>query len=157
MVNVDPGTTPAQPAAATQPAPAPVPAPAPAPGADLRREEAAEPGGSLVPAAIALTAGVVGLGIGAATGALALARRSELDALCPERQCGQGSVDGLKDAAAMHAEARTLGTVSTWSFVAGGAATALGVTLALVRAGGAPERGAEIGIGPASIRLRGRF
>lgn len=113
--------------------------------------------GSLVPAAIALTAGGLGLGLGAVTGALALGRRSELDGLCPERRCGLGSVEDLQQATSAHAAADTLATISTVSLVAGGVAAALGVTLAIVRPGGESAGVSEVGLGPGWIGARGRF
>jgi len=66
----------------------------------------------------------------------------------------------FRRATAAHAQAEALGTLSTlstWSLVAGGAATALGVTLVLIRPSGEREPGAEIGVLPLSLNdVRGR-
>lgn len=159
MFNLGPGAPEARPS----PTPTRDPQSAPevhggaTPPGDAGEDREAAQGGSLVPAAIALTAGVVGLGLGAAAGLMALDRRSDLDAICPERRCALGSAEDFRRATAAHAQAEALGTLSTWSLVAGGAATALGVTLVLIRPSGDREPGAEIGVGPASIRVRGRF
>ena len=141
---------------------APPPAPAPpktsAPPPDITAPGDAAPAeGSLVPAAIAFTAGVAGLGIGAVSGVLALGKAGELDDRCPDRRCGGGSVEDLREAESLRTSAETLRTLSTVSFIAGGAAIAAGVVLALVRPGGGRPAQVGLGAGPGWISVRGSF
>lgn len=130
----------------------PIAAPVEASPADASPAE-----GSLVPAAIAFTVGVAGLGIGAMSGVLALGSSSELEDRCPDRRCGGGSVEDLREAESLRTSAQTLGTLSTVTFIAGGAATAAGVVLALVRPGGGRPAQVGLGAGPGWISVRGSF
>jgi len=77
-------------------------------------------------------AGVVGLGIGAVTGGLAIGKNSDvIDDGCDAKTRTCGSQAGIDAARA----GRTLATVSTVAFVAGAALGGAGVVLLLVRPG----------------------
>ena len=101
--------------------------------------------GSLAPALVALSLGVVGVGVGAVAGALAAGKTNDVKPSYIDGHCRVQDGDEL-DAA------RTLATVSTIGFIAGGAALALGGVLLIVRPGGGPS-------GPATawIGVRGAF
>ncbi|EYF08746.1 PEGA domain-containing protein [Chondromyces apiculatus] len=120
-----------------------------------------------VPGAVVLGLGAVGLGIGTVTGAMSLSRVSELDRLCPDRQCSPAE-QPIGD------DARTLGTVSTVGFVVGGVLAAAGVTLLVIQPFDQPptsttsttsttspprRRGTPLSVaaGPGSILVRGSF
>jgi hypothetical protein len=119
--------------------------------------DAGDAGGSLVPAAIAFTAGVAGLGIGITAGALALGKKNDLDELCPDRQCGGGSEQDFGSASSLHGSAVTLGTMSTVGFIVGGVATATGVVLVIVRPGGTTRAQVGLRTGPGRVAFQGRF
>jgi len=115
--------------------------------------------GSVVPAAITLGLGAVGLGIGVVTGALSLSKVGDLDNRCPDRRCAPED-----QVTADHA--RTLGTVSTVGFIAGGALAAAGVVLLVLRPSGDEPAAAAaqgkgprvtVGAGPGAILVRGTF
>jgi hypothetical protein len=75
-----------------------------------------------LPGAVTAGAGVVGLSVGAITGALALGKISDLKSRCPAYTCDasfQSEIDSAK----------LLGNVSTAAFVIGGAAVAAGGVL----------------------------
>jgi hypothetical protein len=94
--------------------------------------------------------GVIGVGVGAVTGIIAAGRKSDLDASCPNKTCVQGSTaeDDLSGA-------KTLGNVSTISFIAGGVLLAAGGALFFLSA---PSRtGITPAIGPGYAGLRGSF
>jgi hypothetical protein len=75
---------------------------------------------SWVPAVALIGVGVAGLAVGGVTGGLALSKNSQLDEACPVRdQCPREN-QALED------DGRTLATVSTIGFAAGGAAVAAG-------------------------------
>src|SRR5262249_29255519 len=96
------------------------------------------PKGSLLPGAIGLGVGAVSLGVGAVTGGLSLAKVSDLKHSCGKLGCqatAQGDID----------TARTLGNVSTATFVVGGAAVAAGVVLWVLRPFGRPKPAAAGG------------
>ncbi|AKT43112.1 hypothetical protein [Chondromyces crocatus] len=82
----------------------------------------------VIPGAIAIGLGAVGLGLGTVTGAMSLSRVGDLDQSCPSKRCSPAE-KSIAD------EARTLGTVSTIGFVAGGVLAAAGVTLLVLRPG----------------------
>ena len=84
--------------------------------------------------------GVVGLGLGATFGALALGSKSTVTQDCTGNRCPPG---GLSAASSAKSQA----TVSTIGFVAGGVLAAAGLTLVLV--GGKGER--SIGLAPATL------
>jgi hypothetical protein len=76
-----------------------------------------------VPVIVALAAGGVGLAVGGVFGALALGKRGTLDQECTANKIcppsAQGTLDSLK----------TMSTVSTIAFIAGGVGVAAGVVL----------------------------
>lgn len=101
--------------------------------------------------------GVAGLGVGAVTGALAMSKNSESKDLCPtEGRCAsQAGVDA-------NASAKSLGTVSTIAFIAGGVCVAAGVTLVLT-SGPSSRPSAQLSVSPSlapgagGLLLRGAF
>jgi hypothetical protein len=98
---------------------------------------AASEGGSFVPAQVAFGVGVVGLGVGAATGIIALNSESEEE------------VD----------TARTLTHVSIAGLLVGGVGGAAGVVLLLVRSKGDPSAAPAVSFGlrPGQAWIGGRF
>lgn len=106
------------------------------------------PRGSIVPGAVTLAAGGAGLAIGAITGVLSLSKVSQLHDACPGMRCPAREASTIDSA-------RTLGTVSTVGFVAGGALAAAGVVLVIVRPGGA--QAPSVTVGPGSLSLHGSF
>ncbi|MBI4703502.1 MAG: hypothetical protein HY744_20520 [Deltaproteobacteria bacterium] len=140
-------------------------APAPAPPAPLRPPAgppagvppAGAPieGGSLVGPLALLGAGVLGLGVGTITGVLALDRASELNELCPQNPCPTAN-EPLAN------EARTMGTVSTVSFIAGGLGVVGGGLWLLLRPkSGRPAESAAAALrllrGPGALGVGGKF
>ncbi|MDI1450241.1 tetratricopeptide repeat protein [Polyangium sp. 6x1] len=119
------------------------------------RPAPAPPRGSIVPGVITLGLGAVGLGVGTVTGALSMAKVSDIRSRCQDEHCVSA------DRAAAD-QARTLGHVSTAAFVVGGAAAAAGVLLLVLRPGGGADKttGAakdlrvSVGIGRAEFELR---
>jgi hypothetical protein len=107
-------------------------------------------GGSLVPAFVAFGAGGVGLGVGAVAGALALDKVAGLDGRCPDRICEQSDKED-------HGAAGTLATVSTVGFIAGGIGVAAGMTLLILRPGGAAPEQTGLVVAPGWIGVRGGF
>lgn len=100
--------------------------------------------------------GAAGLAVGTITGLMALSRASEAERTCPGGAC--------PDAAALDRvdQGRTLGTVSTIGFVAGGAGVALGAAMLAfggtsTRAGASTARGFRVDVGPTGAALRGAF
>lgn len=110
----------------------------------------------LRPAAIGMMSlGAVGLGVGAAFGLLATAKKS--DAACSGTDCSAaapGSSDKLRDA-------QSDGTVSTIAFIAGGAVAAAGIALFVFAppASDAPRStpSARLEFGVSQLRVRGTF
>jgi tetratricopeptide (TPR) repeat protein len=95
--------------------------------------------GSLLPGGLALGLGGVSLAVGAITGGLSLSKVSDLESICPNKNC-RPEEQGKADAA------KTLGNVSTATFILGGAAIAAGVVLVVVRPGGGPKPAASGGV-----------
>ena len=95
--------------------------------------------------------------VGAVTGAISLSKVGDLEEKCPDHRCSpadQATAD----------QARTLGTVSTVGFIAGGALVAAGVVLLVIRPSGGDPAAARSGLrvtaataGPGGITLRGTF
>jgi hypothetical protein len=110
--------------------------------------------GSIVPGATLIGVGAAGLVVGAITGGLSLAKVGELRTACHGGFCPTSEAGTIDDA-------KTLGTVSTVGFVAGGVLAAAGIVLVIVRPGGsreaAPAPAAAIEVGPRSFVVRGRF
>jgi hypothetical protein len=89
--------------------------------------------GSLLPAGIAFAVGAIGLGLGAAAGAIALNNAADIKSRCVGNQCLASDKD---EAATVEA----LGNLSTAGFAVCGAGIVAGVVLLLVRPGGGPSR-----------------
>ena len=102
--------------------------------------------------------GLVGIGIGSAFGVIAMGKKSDVDALCPdETRC---TAQGI----ATNDEAKTAGTVSTVAFIAGGALLVGGVVIWLaVPSGDGDGQSARLELSPAWLDggggalLRGRW
>ncbi len=98
----------------------------------LPAPEAAQPTEGLRPISIAgfaaLGLGVAGLAVGGVTGGMAMGRHGELTDACPGNVCAADQGDNLDSY-------RTLGTVSTAGFVAGGVFAAVGATLVILGSG----------------------
>ncbi|MEM6786771.1 MAG: hypothetical protein AAF715_04560 [Myxococcota bacterium] len=105
---------------------------APAPGAGRDRGGAASDGlSSGAIAGITVGAiGVVGLGVGAAFGIVAVDGKNEVDSLCPDDRCP--SMDAEARAASANDDARTAGNVATGALIGGGVLAATGLILWLV-------------------------
>jgi hypothetical protein len=87
---------------------------------------------SLVPPIVAFVVGGLGLGVGAVTGAMSLSKVADIERTCAEDATGVKRCDPAREPDAD--TARTLGTVSTVSFVIGGVGVGTGVLLLLLRA-----------------------
>jgi hypothetical protein len=99
-------------------------------------------------AAIAATgAGVVGLGIGTVFGVMAMSKKSDAQSACPDRCADQAGV-------ALWSDAKSAGNVSTIAFVIGGLGVAAGAALWLTAGSDAAP---QVGVGPASVTVRGRW
>lgn len=111
---------------------------------------------SLAPFSLGL--GALGLGLGAVTGGLSLAKVSDVKSRCIDGHCSPADQPEADSA-------RTLGTVSTVGFIAGGVLAATGIVLLLVphdrddaSKPDAPKRAAwSLGIGPGAVLLGGGF
>lgn len=110
--------------------------------------------GTLVPGLVALGIGVVGLGVGTATGLVAASETSDIESRCEGTSClrsDQDQADG----------ARTMATVSTIGFVVGGVGVATGVVLLIALSGdgdpAAARRGPSLAIAPSPLGVRGRL
>lgn len=91
-----------------------------------------------------------GVGVGAITGLMAMSAGSQAKSDCPSLKCDRGTLDDIE-------AGRSLGTVSTISFVVAGAGAAVGVYGLLW--GGKAKRDATVGVSlaPSNITLGGRF
>jgi hypothetical protein len=89
--------------------------------------------------------GVVGLGVGAAFGGLALSSASSAKAVCPGSGCLTQQGVNLWNTAHLD------GTVSTIGLVVGGVALAGGVALWFTDSSPAKPRSAQLGVGPGSV------
>jgi hypothetical protein len=104
---------------------------------------------------LALVAGGIGvaaIALGSVYGLKSMSKRNEADELCPP-ECG-----GSSPAATANDQAWTAGNVATAGFIVGGAALAGGVVLWLTAApsSNSPTT-AQVGIGPASVVVRGSW
>ncbi len=104
--------------------------------------------------------GIVGLGVGAAFGIVALGRAADLDAACggDRARCTRppSSVSTLRDSGT------TAATASTISFIAGGVALATGAALVFLSpsaSASAPAKAAavKVDIGPSGVGVGGSF
>jgi hypothetical protein len=115
----------------------------------LQRPAHAWARGSLRPAGLALTAvGGVGLGVGAVAGVLSL---DKIGAIKAASMCTSGAPCSTRDSAGL-SSAKTLGNVSTASFVAGGVLAAAGIVLLVL-----PTGRARVTVGAGRFDLRGTF
>jgi hypothetical protein len=100
---------------------------------------------------VAMVVGGVGLVGGAVTGGLAISEHSLLDRDCDGRECPperQSTLDNF----------RTLATISTVGFIAGGVCVAGGVTLLVLASRAEPAKTGFVPyVGPGNIGVRGRF
>lgn len=100
--------------------------------------------GSTIPGFVVLGAGVVGLGVAAVTGVIALGKEGELDERCPDNRC-------RPEDEPLASSAQDFAIVSTISFVVAGAAAGAGIVLLVLRPGGAA---AAPSAPPAALRAR---
>lgn len=121
---------------------------APAAGMDAP-PEAGDSEGPLWPAITAFAVGGVGLGVGIATGVMAMSKSDEIKSRCIDE------VHCLSSDASLGDEAQTLATISTIGFVVGGVGLAAGVVLILVRPGGGD--GVALHVAPTGLALTGAF
>lgn len=119
-------------------------------------KEESEGGGSKVPAILSLSVGVLGVGVGAVFGVMAMSDKSTADKSCKGTVCSpaaQGSIDS----------SLAKGNVSTVAFIVGGVGLALGTVLLVIAPGSKkdtakPEEASiEPWVGAGSAGLRGRF
>jgi hypothetical protein len=83
----------------------------------------------MAPGAVVLGVGVVGIAIGAITGAMSLGKVSTLSSHCPTKHGCDPADQSLADSA------KSLGTISTIGFVVGGVGLVGGAVLLVVRPG----------------------
>ncbi|MGO8992583.1 MAG: tetratricopeptide repeat protein [Polyangiaceae bacterium] len=145
-------------AAAATPAPAGQPAPAASGGTASADTGTTSSSGSTqrTVGIVGIAAGVVGLGVGAVTGILAIGKHSTLSTECPDGTCS--SAQSQSDLSSYH----SIGMVSTIGFVAGGVLAAGGAVIFLTAPHGqsaAPKTGVWITpfVGPGSVGAVGRF
>jgi hypothetical protein len=97
----------------------------------------------------------VGLGVGAVTGIMALGAGSDAEKACPvPANCNQKTFDDVESG-------RTMGTVSTIGFIAGGIGAAVGIygLLSGPKSTATKAPGASVGLSvtPSFVSFRGRF
>ncbi|EYF07511.1 hypothetical protein [Chondromyces apiculatus] len=121
---------------------------------------------SLAPTIAAFSVGALGLGLGVVTGVMSSSAVSDIKSRCNGNDCLKSDEDAA-------ARAGTLGNLSTAGFILGGLGVATGAVLLIVRASGGGSDGeddteaepstairipeVQVGIGPGSILLHGRF
>jgi hypothetical protein len=111
--------------------------------------ETKKTGGSIVPAVLVGSAGVLGLGLGVVSGLLASSALSEAQRICPTYPKGcDPQAQGPND------DATQWSTISTISFIAGGALLAGGVVLYLVSR---PSTSVAVSGSPGGAALKIRF
>lgn len=93
-------------------------------------------GGNIVPGLVVLGVGVVGLGVGIATGLVASSKTSAIEENCEDGHC-------LRSDEANGETANNFATVSTISFIVAGAATAAGVVLLVTLGSDGGEESAQ--------------
>jgi hypothetical protein len=94
----------------------------------------------------------VGTIAGTVTGVMTLSKASSLKDSCPDDHCGPSQQDALRDT-------RTLGTISTISFVVAGAGAALGIIGLVASPTAEPKTGvsAHVTVGFGTVGLAGSF
>jgi hypothetical protein len=98
---------------------------------------------------VALGVGGAGLIVGSITGGLALSTNADLEANCPEAQCGPEFFDDVDSLG-------TLRIVSTATFIGGGVLAAIGLTLVITDVA-TMDSSARLHIGPGGVQLLGTF
>ncbi|WP_437631115.1 PEGA domain-containing protein [Sorangium sp. So ce854] len=103
---------------------------------------------------LAYGVGVVGLGVFAVAGGLALDKVNDLDARCPNKQCPSTEAGSQRVAAA-------LGTAATVGLLVGGLGAAMGTGVLLLTGPGSsqgrPGPSVSAGVGLGSFEMKGRF
>lgn len=111
-------------------------------------------GGMSVLVPIGFGLGVVGIAVGSITGVMALGKGSDADKNCPGGKCkDQASLDSVDSG-------KTLGTVSTIAFIAGGVGVGVGVVGLFMGGGKKTEKESaklDFGVGPSNVFLKGTF
>ncbi len=125
--------------------PVPVAAPAPAPAGRSAL------GGQRLAALVVGGAGVIGLGVGTAFGAVALSQKGDARTLCPGATCP--SPAGVNE----WSSATASGTVSTIALIAGGVAVAGAAVLWFTAPRAKEGPTAALGVGPRELLLRGTW
>lgn len=87
--------------------------------------------------------GIVGLGVGAITGLMAIGKNNDAKTLCPE-----AGTCGSREGVDANDSAKTLGLVSTIGFIAGGVFLAGGAALVLTAPSSNEKRVASLRLGP---------
>lgn len=105
---------------------------------------------SRLPSYVSFGIGGAGLVLGAVTGAVSLAKYSEVKAACSAQLVCPDALRGEADAG------KALGHVSTVGFVLAGVGAAAGVTLLVVGPSKSPARGA-LHVGPGFVGVKGAF
>jgi hypothetical protein len=139
----------AEPVAVT-PTPAPPPTPAPANGSATGSDVRPKKGSSAQKTIgyVALGVGVVGLGVGAVTGIMAMSKNKQSTDACPnDGACGS------KDALDANKSAKDLGTISTIGFIAGGVCAATGLVLVLTGSGSSAQSASSTSAPKTGIRI----
>jgi hypothetical protein len=115
---------------------------------------AAPPRGGLgaqrVMALVAGGLGVVGLGLGAAFGAIAMVRKDDAEIACPDQCPTQAGADKWKAAAAA-------GDASTFAFAVGGAGIVAAAVLWWTAPSAKTAPSAYVGLGPGTLGVRGTW
>ena len=122
----------------------PAPAPAAPPG-DKPESSKTPLGGQRIAAIAVAGAGVVGIGVGAVFGVMAISKHGDAQDACPNTTCPTQAGLDLWD------QSRTDGTISTIAFIAGGALVAGGAVLWFT----AKPKRAEVGVGPGTLTVKG--
>jgi hypothetical protein len=123
-------------AAATPPAPAPAGTPAAQAGTASADAGEKKPSMQKTLGFVALGAGVIGLGVGAVTGVMAMSKNKSSTDACPnDGPCAS------PDAVDANGSAKSLATISTVGFIAGGVLAAAGAVLVISAPSGSPKTG----------------
>lgn len=115
---------------------------------DFSERQSGRARGGLAPGIVVLSIGALGIDVGIVSGAIAAKISGDVKEGCIDNHCLRSDADALSSA-------RTLATVSTVSFIAGGVAAATGLVLVVTRPGA--SSGPEVAVGPSGLLVRGRF
>jgi hypothetical protein len=104
---------------------------------------AAQPAGgrSIVPVVIAYGVGAAGIAVGSIFGATALGKRSDLDAVCSNRQCPPTRKDDITSL-------KTASTISTIGFIVGAVGVVAGTALLVFGGKATTEKSAGLQVSP---------